>query len=713
MNWLAQPVVDVRRRAVLSTPARVVWRLVTPAAVAALLGISRLLPETGFGLWVRLAAATLVVLLPGVLVARCLGQRNAAAAFAASVTLVGAGLALTVALGASLNVTLAFELGVGALAFAWSLTGRYPEGVRLPGPARFMRGVLVLAGIGLGVGIWFVQGAFTGDVFFHLGRIRKLDALHSLSLHGVGEFRHGGLHPGYAFPLWHAWLALVARLAGVDPTSVAAHEASVLVPIALVLVFEMGWAVFRSTGLALAVVLGQLAYKVFAPGHGGVYRFLWEPGSVATQMLVPAAIALFFHFVRRPRWTTALALAAASGSIALVHPTYALFLAIPLGAFVIARTLLTRGSDLRSGILGFVVFGLPMALAFLWLEPVVNQTIPVSPGPAKLRENLHHYRADLVVHSLSRYSLAPARIDRNGAVAVVALLLVPLAVLARRRRWSALVLGGTVAVLGIELWPLVFPHFSDAVSLSQSRRASGFIPFALALAGGAAIVSRFSRTLAVLGALAVGIWLQVAYAGDFGLRAPRTAPGIVVWIALYGGIAALVIGAILAWRRFEEPRVAGTRMRAVTGAMAVFLFVLPVAVHGFSHWTPAVKRDRDALTPGLIQFLRHGMAPRSVIFSDLATSFRATAFAPVYVVAVPPTHAANTRPNELLKRRRAVNKFFTHPSLEEPQAWGAQWLVLTRSGPVRTIEHDGLRPAYEDNKFVVFRIPLRYVPLPR
>ena len=132
-------------------------------------------------------------------------------------------------------------------------------------------------------------------------------------------------------------------------------------------------------------------------------------------------------------------------------------------------------------------------------SPSSRQTIPVSPGPAQLAKNLHHYRADLVVHSLSRYSLAPARIDRNGAVTIVALLLVPLALLARRRRWSALVLGGTVAVLAIELWPIVFPHFSNLVSLSQSRRLSGFIPFAVALAGGFAIISRFSRTLALVG----------------------------------------------------------------------------------------------------------------------------------------------------------------------------------------------------------------------
>jgi hypothetical protein len=374
---------------------------------------------------------------------------------------------------------------------------------------------------------------------------------------------------------------------------------------------------------------------------------------------------------------------------------------------VIARILLTRGSELRSDLLAVAVFGAPMALAFLWLAPVVSQTIFVMFGSAQLAQNLTHYHADLVVHSLSRYNLAPSRIDRNGAVAVAALLLAPLALLARRRRWAALVLGGTVAVLGIELWPLVFPHFSDAVSLSQSRRASGFIPFAVALAGGAAVISRYSRTLALVGGLACGIWLEVAYSGDFGHA------GVVVWIALYGSIAALVVGALLALRSRGKPPPASSRSRGGTVAAAVLLFTLPVFVHGFSQWTPQTKHDRDALTPGLIQFLQNDVPARSVVFSDLATSYRATAYAPVYVVAVPPTHAANTRPNELAKRRRAVNRFFTHPSMYEPERWGAQWLVLTRSGPVRAIERHGAKPVYEDTKFVAFRVPPGPVPLRR
>jgi hypothetical protein len=704
MNWLEVQVAEAPRR-LPSVPTGAVWRLVTPAAAAALLGISRLIPESGFGLWVRLGAATLVLLLPGVFVARCLGQRTASAAFAASLTIVGFGLALTFALGASLDVTLAFALAVGALALLYLVTLSHLEGQVLPGPARFTRGAMAVAGLGLGIGLWFAQGAFTGDAFFHLGRMRKLDALSSLSLHDVGEFAHGGLHPGYAFPLWHAWLALVARLGGVDPSSVAAHEASLLVPLALVLAFEMGWAVFRSVGLGVAVVLGQVAIKCFAPGHAGVYPFLWEPSTIATQLLLPAAVALFFVFVRKPAWPVAVMLAAASACLALVHPTYALFLAIPLGAYVVARALLTRGADYRNGLLGFAVFAVPMALAFAWLLPVIHQTIPVSPGPKQLAHNLHHYRVDLVVHSLSRYSLAPSRIDRNGAVAVAALALAPLALLARRQRWSALVLGGTLAVLGLELWPLVFPHFSDAVSLSQSRRASAFIPFAVGLAGGAAVVSRFSRALALAGGLAAGIWLQVAYSGDFGLKAPRTEPEIVVWIALWGCLAALVIGAALALFR-SDWRSIDVRQRGGTAAAAVALFGLPVVVHGFLRWTPGTPHDRNALTPGLIHFLQRDVPARSVVLGDLGTSYRITAFAPVYVVAVPPTHAANTWPNELHKRRLAVLRFLVHPTLDVPRRWRAQWVVLTRDEPAQALERQGLRPAYQDKRFVVFGVAL-------
>ena len=57
---------DVPRRRTRALMRRIPWELLALPA----LGISRALPDTGWGLWVRLAAATACLLLPGALIAR-------------------------------------------------------------------------------------------------------------------------------------------------------------------------------------------------------------------------------------------------------------------------------------------------------------------------------------------------------------------------------------------------------------------------------------------------------------------------------------------------------------------------------------------------------------------------------------------------------------------------------------------------------------------
>ena len=96
--------------------------------------------------------------------------------------------------------------------------------------------------------------------------------------------------------------------------------------------------------------------------------------------------------------------------------------------------------------------------------------------------------------------------------------------------------------------------------------------------------------------------------------------------------ASLVIGAVLAWRTSEPRRF---RRAEPLAALAAALFVLPIAVHGFSGWNTATPLDHYALSPGLIRFLQREVPARSVVFADLETSYRVVAFAPVYVVAAP------------------------------------------------------------------------------
>src|SRR5262249_7005502 len=156
----------------------------------------------------------------------------------------------------------------------------------------------------------------------------------------VDEFADGGLHPGYAFPLWHAFLALVARLGGVDPGGAVLHQASILVPLAFVPAWEAGTAAFRSARAGAAALVAQLGIIGLAASGGGSYGFLALPATSSRQLFVPAVIALFFLWTEHRRLAWLATLAAASLALAVVHPTYAVFVAIPLGGYVAARALL-------------------------------------------------------------------------------------------------------------------------------------------------------------------------------------------------------------------------------------------------------------------------------------------------------------------------------------------------------------------------------------
>src|SRR5207253_678828 len=285
----------------------------------------------------------------------------------------------------------------------------------------------------------------------------------------------------------------------------------------------------------------------------------------------------------------ALTLAAAGMDLAFVHPTYALFVALPLLGFAVVRAL--AGADVRRSAGGLVAFGGPVLLVFAWLAPIVSETLSHNPG--------------------------------------------------------------------------------------SGMRARGL------------------RLLVLPVALASGIVFQLEFPGDFGMRVQHTGPAFAAWVALWGGLAGVLAIVVLTRRgggRFERPdRLAG---------LAALLFVLPVAVHGFAHWDRGSQRDRTGLTTGLVQFLRTRVPERAVVFADLETSYRISAYAPVYVAVAPPTPCANTRANRPAKRRAAWLAFVHTGNLAIPRSFHAGWLVL------RGREHvgPGARLVYRDGRFRVYRL---------
>ncbi|HZQ02947.1 MAG TPA: hypothetical protein VFA88_02895 [Gaiellaceae bacterium] len=602
--------------------------------------------------YVRLAGATLLVLAPGWLVARTLGQRSSSATLAWATAAVFVAWAVVFVVHGTIWLAVALLGGIGVLAAVTAVWRGRPLWARPRGHA-----LVLVIGVVLGILLWHVAGVVGGDGLFHLARVRKLVELGDLHLRTVDEFKDGGLHPGYAFPLWHGFDALVAKLSGLDPYVVVDHESSLLAPLACLVAWEAGLAVFGTAGGGFAVLAGQLGLYLFAAGHGGSFATLTLPATAAKQLFFPAALALFFGWLDGRRRATVAALAATFGALALVHATYAVFALIPLAAFAVVRF-----REWRASAAALVAAAVPTGAVLLWIRPLVDETHSHNPTEQSLIASLQHYSQELQIWSTHHFRVAPALVGRSGAVAVAGLTLVPLAALAARRRWSAFVLGGSVAILALELVPTLFVHFSELVSLSQSRRAAGFVPFAFALAGGLALLAR--TVLVLPAALAAGIVLELQWPGDFVYGLRHGGPGAVTWWAFVGGAVALATGLFFRRRDVLE--------RHTRAALAATLFVLPVAVHGFSQWTPLYPSDVFALPPAIARQVR-SLPPRSVVIAAPRPSYRIAADAPVYVVDAPAVHVANTNANRPYERIRDVERWLKTGDPAIPRRYGATW----------------------------------------
>jgi hypothetical protein len=669
----------------LAPRSRSLWWLAAPA----FLGLSRLVPAEGAGLAFRLAAATACLLLPGALVARALRLDGLAPALAWSMAALFGAMALMFAVHGSLWLALAVFGAVGLAAAPFALRR---ASLRF---SPWSLGVLAL-GAAIGVALWWIAG-YDNDAFFHLARVRKLLAFDSLSVRSVDEFRDGGLHPGYAFPLWHGALALISRLAGVDPAPVVVHEPSVLLPLSCLVSFEAGAVLFRSRWAGLAALLAQLALVGFAPGHGGSFDSLALPTTASRMLLVPALLALVFAYVREPSLPLLGSVTAASLVMTLVHPTHAALVATGLVGFFVARMLLSGRDVSRIGI-ALVATLVPAGAVVLWLRPLLDETVSHNPGPAELRRAFAGYGNELDVFGLHRYRLAPELYGRAGAVAVAVLVLLPLAVLARRRLWAALVLGGMLTTFALGLLTFVFPHFADAVSISQARRIIGFAPRAFALAGAALVLTGLLRQLVLPVALGTGILLQQLYPGDFGgpYRPEHGGPAALTWFGFAAAGAALLVGTL------ARKRLPHVERDGPLAATAVALFLLPVAIHGFSHWS-APGTVRPGLPSGLVDSLRAELPAGAVVFSDPQTAYELGSFVPVYVNADPQTHVADTRANHPASRVRDANNFFHDGGpLSVPRKYGAGWILVDRT----RVRHKrfSLPQVYADGRYVLYRI---------
>ena len=681
------------------------WFAVAVAVPFLVLGVGHLLPATGVGEPVRLAgAAAIVLLVPGALLQRVLGWPleigvALAGSLVWSLVLLFAAMAVTFAVGASFTLALVLLTGaaLGAAFLGWRRAG--PGVERKDAYAALAAAAATLPFLPL---IWLVNRTAIRDSLFHIAYARKLDELPRLdSLDVVGHFSDGGLHPGYAFPLWHGVLAAVARLSGVDVENVVLHLGPVLTPLALVIGYGMGMALFRSLwgGLATAVLFGGIS--AFEDAYFGLFASLSDPASAARGLLVPALLALTFVYVRGER-RGLLSVVAAGFVLAVVHPNYAPYVAVVLAGCVAARFLVMHRESrdwLRiAAAVGAIL--VPSLLFIAWLWPVLSDTTPFTPDADTVRRDWASYEG-FFVGSQDSFRLSTEVLTRHGGITIAGFLAIPLAALAARRIWSAFVLGTAIVVLAVVLTPPLFTLLSDLASISQARRLPIFLPLAVALAGAAVLAGRF-RWLAVGGALGAGILLSVVYTGETTQALGEGGPAWPVWVAVVGAVAGL---AYAVWRRPLGPEPGPW---AVAAAVA---FLLPFAVSTVAG-LEREPTDSFRLSDGLVEALRSEASTGDVVMAKPETQYRVVASAPVYVVAVPKMHTIDTATARPFERLRDTARFFD-PGVTPAERngilerYGASWLVLDkrRGYPEDFREYvRSLEAVYRDDRYVLFRV---------
>ena len=564
-----------------------VWplpRYSSPGGALLVLGLARLLPAEGVGLALRLAvAAFLVLVLPGWLVLRVLGLPDSvgvamAASFAVSLVVVLVALGVVFLVGSSLTSAPSSSRSSWPRARGRCLAG---AGGARRRRARDRRIGLTILGASLPFAglVWWSAGPIGGDLIFHLARMRKLAELDSLAtLNSLNEFVDGSLHPGYAVPLWHGAVAFIARLAGADVVDAALYLPAVLFPLALLVAYGAGTAVFRRPAGGAAFVLAQFALLALTGAAGrpgtGVFELLTSPPTVSRVLLAPTVLALAFAVIERRSAALVVSLVASSIALSVVHPSYTPFVALLIAGFLVVRLIVVRALDplVKRGALALAAVSLPFLAYLAWLYPEIADHPSTLPNTGRRAFELEHY-GNVFTFVGDSFGFAPDTIARGGPVVVAGLLAIPFAGFAASRRWAQFALGGSLLGLTILLVPQLFTLLADVFTVSQARRLSAFLPLAFALAGAFVLMGRARLAAFALG-LAAGFGVELLVGLDFATRVRMSGPGWTVWFAVGGGLVALVAGAVL------RPRGPDPAWWAVVAAGA---FALPLAITGLAN----------------------------------------------------------------------------------------------------------------------------------
>src|SRR3954447_19915100 len=542
---------------------------------------------------------------------------------------------------------------------------------------------------------WRISTGVISDALFHVGRMRELEDIGSLSLQAISSYKDGAPHVGYAFPLLHAAFAGVADLAGVDVATAFVY----LQPLCALLTMFGAFAVARSlTGwrtagyLAAAVLAWDLVTLI-----NGLIQQVNQPPVFTFFVLTPAALLLFVGAMRGSRSAAWSAMAAVT-VIALVHPTYAVpCLAIAAGIALGSWRAHMRMPPVALEALGASFLASAAVAAWIWWVAIrggERRSIITHSD-----EFLHHGARAILM-----YPWAPVFGRGYVLVAIVGLILLV------RYRDMLPAAGAMLAPLVLLLVPGLSTVVLAASGMGQFHRFWEVLPWPEVLAATACVVAGllgWKKGIPV--AVVLAVLMDYLRTDHTFWRQPTS---IVVVAALFGVLVALTMRP----RKIVEAGPWWVSSLLVAGVMFGPVW------HGGGHvWEEAaagphrpVREDlRTVLTPDVWGYFRrlHGSPP--VVLGEDHRVFELLAYADVYAAALPEARSrAEPKVDTAGRLHDELRVFDPETSPEERSQLidrlHADYVLLDTEGQSdvapQILSQPGLKVVYRGPPFVILRV---------
>jgi hypothetical protein len=542
---------------------------------------------------------------------------------------------------------------------------------------------------------WRLSTGVISDALFHVGRMRKLEDLGSLSLSAISSYQHGAPHAGYAFPLLHAAFAGTARVAGVDVATTFIYLQPLCAFLTMLGVYALarslsGW---RTAGyLAAAVLAWDLCTLI-----NGLIMQVNQPPVFTFFVLTPAAVLLFVSALRGSRSAAWSAMAAVT-VIALVHPTYA----VPCLAIAAGIALGSWRAHMRMP---------PVALEALAASALASGAVALWIWWVAIDGG---HRRQIITHSdeflnhdargLLMYPWAPVYGRGYVLAAILSLVL-----LVRFRDLLPLA-GALLAPLALLLLPGLNTAAIAATGMGQFHRFWQVLPWPAVLAAAACVAAALLGVRRGLAAALVLALLSERLRTDHDFWRQPTS------IVVVAGLAAVVVALVLRPRRMVE---SGPWWLAA-------LLVAAVMVGPVRHGYQPVLDEAEAgpyrapradlatqITPDVYDWFRHLQGPPPVVLGEDHRVFELIGYADVYAAALPEARSRAEPKLDTSRRLKLEQRFF---DIHTPAGvrsriidqLRADYVLLDLEGQAdvapQILAQPGLRVVERGPRFVILRV---------